>query len=401
MPTLLIQWIYEKSPKICFVAIRSYQLRAKQTTLHRFLYWANGGDTVLVETYTMINNHLYGKAFIRVPEDYIGEFSIHFYPDGSIREFNINAMNPFNSSIPFQAKSGAFGYRLNMNCINDTCTYYNSEKNKATETIFKHAASKMDFVGGWVPLISLTEWNCVRLVQSNKQALSLKMINHNIGVYNIGVHFSTKDTIIFGGLFLEYTKIKVNEEGRILTTDGIGTPWNYYVTKHTPIDIDQIAKRMAKTKGIGIPSPKETIKYTVQNSTITVTYGRPLKRERKIFGGVVPYDSVWRTGANGPIVIFLEKDIKIANTHIPKGQYSIYTIPKPNERTLIFNTDLKAWPTDPNRKRDFAQVAIPIKKTGDIKQQFTIEVQEIAQGGIVTFSWDDIIAFAEFEVINK
>src|ERR1700754_870602 len=116
-----------------------------------------GTDTVLVETYTVVNNHLYGKAFIRVPEDYIGEFSIHFYPDGTIREFNINAMNPFNSSIPFQAKSGVFEFRLNMNCLNDTCTYYNSEKDQPSETIFKHPAHKMDFVGGWVPLISLME----------------------------------------------------------------------------------------------------------------------------------------------------------------------------------------------------------------------------------------------------
>ena len=85
------------------------------------------------------------------------------------------------------------------------------------------------------------------------------MINHNIGVYDIGVRFSAKDTIIFGGPFLEYTKIKVNDEGRILHVNGIGTPWNYLVTKHAPIDIDQIAKRMAKTKGIGIPSLTEII----------------------------------------------------------------------------------------------------------------------------------------------
>ena len=360
-----------------------------------------GVDTVLVETYTMINNHLYGKAFIRVPEDYIGEFSIHFYPDGTIREFNINAMDPFNSSIPFAAKSGVFEYRLNMNCLNNTCTYYNSEKGQSSETIFKHPASKMDFVGGWVPLISLMEWTCMRLVKSGKQELPLKMINHHIGVYDIGVHFLNKDTIIFGGPFLEYTKIKIDEDGRILNTNGIGTPWNYYVTKYPPIDIDKIAKRMAKTKGIGIPSPTETIKSRVQNSNISVTYGRPLKRGRKIFGGVVPYDSLWRTGANSPTSISFENDIKIGNIIIPKGQYSIYTIPKQNEWTLIFNTDLTTWPTDPNRSKDFAQVVIPAKKTENIKQQFTIAVEELKNRGVLKFSWDDMIAIAKFEVIKN
>ncbi len=360
-----------------------------------------GVDTVLVETYTLINNHLYGKAFVRVPEDYIGEFSIHFYPDGSIREFNVSAMNPFNSSVPFSAKSGAFEYRLNMNCKNDTCTYYNSIIGESAEKIYKHPASKVDFVGGWVPFISLMEWQCRRLVQSGQQELPLKMINHNIGVYDIGVHFLNKDTIIFGGPFLEYTKIKIDHAGKILGVDGIGTPWNYYVTNHAPINIDEIAKRMAKTKGIGIPSPTETIQTEIQGSKISLTYGRPYKRGRSIFGGVVPYDTLWRTGANGPTVLTIQNDIKVGNTLIPKGKYSIYTIPKKEEWSLIFSTDVKSWPTDPNRSKDFAQVVIPIEKTKKIREQFTIEIVETKSNGEIRFSWDDVMAVAKFEVMKE
>lgn len=360
-----------------------------------------GVDTVLIETYSMINNHLYGKAFTRVPEDYIGEFSIHFYPDGSIREFNINAMDPFNSSVPFAAKTGALEYRLNMNCKNDTCTYYNSEKGQPAERIFTHAASSMDFLGGWVPLISLMEWNCVRLMKSGKKTLPINMINHNHGVYPIAVRMLTKDSVIFGGPFLEYTKIKVDPEGRISDINGIGTPWNYLVTKYPPIDIDQIAKRLATTPGIGIPSPDDTIHSTVKNSKIEVTYGRPFTRGRKIFGGVVPYDSLWRTGANGPTRISLESSIRIGNTVIPEGRYSIYTVPKPGQWLLIFNTDLSSWPTDPDRTKDFAQVPIPARKAQQRKEQFTIEVRETKKGGQLEFTWDDTTALADFEVIAK
>lgn len=360
-----------------------------------------GVDTVLVETYTMINNHLYGKAFVRVPEDYIGEFSIHFYPDGSIREFNVSAMDPFNSSVPFPAKSGAFEYRLNMNCKNDTCTYYNSITGVMNEKIYRHPAQKVDFVGGWVPFISLMEWQCMRLMQSGQPAIPLKMINHNIGVYDIGVHFLNKDTIIFGGPFLEYTKIKIDQAGKILSLDGIGTPWNYYVDKHNPINIDEVAKRMAKTPGIGIPSPTETIQSDIQGSKIELTYGRPYKRGRPIFGGVVPYDTLWRTGANGPTVLTLQDAIKIGNTLIPKGEYSIYTVPQKEAWTLIFSTDLKSWPTDPNRSKDFVQVAIPVEKSKNIRQQFTIEIVETKKSGELRFCWDDVVAVAKFEVMKK
>ncbi|MBD2701162.1 DUF2911 domain-containing protein [Spirosoma sp. BT702] len=360
-----------------------------------------GVDTVLVETYTMINNHLYGKAFIRVPEDYIGEFSIHFHPDGSIREFNVNAMNPVNSSVPYQAKSGAFEYRLNMNCRNDTCTYYNSERGGKAETIFRHATKTVDFVGGWVPFISLMEWNCLRLAKSGKSKIPLKMINHRIGVYDIGVHFSAKDTIIFGGPFLEYTKLNVNQEGRISQVNGIGTPWNYLVTKHPPIDIEPLAKRMAKTPGIGIPSPTETIRATVKQANIELSYGRPYKRGRVIFGGVVPYDSIWRTGAGSPTRLSLDNQIRIGTTVISKGQYSLYSIPQKDKWLLIFSTDLKSWPTDPNRSKDFAQVVIPVKTTTNRSEQFTISIQETAAGGELTFHWDNVLATAAFDVLKK
>ena len=357
-----------------------------------------GVDTVLIETYTMINNHLYGKAFIRVPEDYIGEFSIHFYPDGSIREFNVNAMNPKNSSIPFEATSGAFEYRLNMNCQNDTCTYYNSDPGKKPERVVKHASKKMDFVGGWTPLISLMEWNCMRLAKSQLQSIPLKMINHNIGVYNIGMQYKDAGTMIFGGPFLEYTTIETDKEGRIGRVNGIGTPWNYNVTKHPPINIEEVARRMTKTPGIGIPSPTETIDAKIHNTKITLTYGRPYKRGRTIFGGVVPYDSLWRTGANGPTTVTFEREIKFGKSVIPKGVYSISTIPKMNEWQLILSTDTKKWPTDPDRSQDLVRFSIPVKRSADVIQQFTIELNETKKGGQLQFMWDDVIAVADFEI---
>ncbi|GAA4415938.1 hypothetical protein GCM10023187_46900 [Nibrella viscosa] len=359
-----------------------------------------GVDTVLVETYTMIHNHLYGKAFVRVPEDYIAQFSVHFYPDGSIREFNVAAMDPLNSSVPFRAASGAFEYRLTMNCQHDTCTYFNAEKGQPAETIFKHAAPGMNFVGGWVPFISLMEWNCVQLARSGKQALPLHMINHRFRAYEISARYGGKDSVLFGGPFIEYTRIKVDEQGRILRTNGLGTPWNYIVTKHEPIDIEQIAKRMTKTRGIGFPSPEERVQFVVQNTTLDVQYGRPYKRGRQIFGGVVPYDSVWRTGAGGATILTLENPIRIGKTHIPKGQYSLYTIPRQNQWILIFNKDVLRWPTDPNRAADYVSVVIPVQKVKEVAEQFTINIEPTQTGGVLQFRWDDVMAYTEFSLVK-
>jgi hypothetical protein len=355
-----------------------------------------GTDTVMIETYNMVNNYLYGKAFIRIPEDYIGEFDIHFYPDGSIRTFKISAMDPGNSSVPFAGKSGVFSYYQNMLCQSDTCYWFASHLDGQPN---KHPAPSMDFIGGWTPILSIYEWNALRLKNSGKTNLPLRMINDYIGVYEINIRAAGKDSLIFGGPFLEYARVKTNDEGRVISIDGTGTPWNYQVTRHEPMDIDLIAKRMMKTPSVGIPSPEVTEHFTVANSAIAIAYGKPYKRGRQIFGGIVPYDSLWRTGAGHPTVITLNDNIRIGKTAISKGKYSLYTIPQPDQWTLIFNTDTKRWPTDPYRNKDFAQVVLKVNKLKNPVEQFKIEITEARKnGGILKFIWDDVEAYTPFEV---
>ena len=136
--------------------------------------------------------------------------------------------------------------------------------------------------------------------------------------------------------------------------------------------------------------------------TIRLDYGRPFKRGRVIFGGIVPFDSVWRTGASNATKINLPFNILFGKTVIPKGQYSLYTIPRLNsEWSLIFNTDLKQWPTDPDRTKDFAQVALKVRNPINQTDQFTIDIEALKDGGIIKFTWDETEAFATFRIAKK
>ncbi len=227
------------------------------------------------------------------------------------------------------------------------------------------------------------------------------MINDYIGIRNVAVSKGNGDTLIFGGNFLEYTKIKTTPEGRIIAYDGTATPWNYIATKLDPIDVDEVAKRMSKKPKIGIPSPEVKVKFAVENDTIRLSYGRPYKCGRKIFGGIVPYDSVWRTGAGDPTKISLPYNVQFGKTTIPKGEYSLYTIPRLGRWTLIFNTDLKQWPTEPNRSKDFALIPVEVRKAAKQTDQLTITIEPVKGGGIIKLVWDETEAFAPFKVIRK
>ena len=79
-----------------------------------------GTDTVIVETYNMMPNHLFGKAFLRYPKDQVGVFDFHFYPDGSIKHYSMSFMSPDSNYITSGGTQGVY-------CENDTCTWFASD----------------------------------------------------------------------------------------------------------------------------------------------------------------------------------------------------------------------------------------------------------------------------------
>lgn len=85
------------------------------------------------------------------------------------------------------------------------------------------------------------------------------------------------------------------------------------------------------------PSPKASVMQTVGTTEVSIIYSRPSVRERAIWGGLVPFDKVWRTGANEPTVITFADDVTVNGQPLAKGSYSIHTIPRSDRWTVIFN----------------------------------------------------------------
>ncbi|MGD1148718.1 MAG: DUF2911 domain-containing protein [Thermoanaerobaculaceae bacterium] len=89
------------------------------------------------------------------------------------------------------------------------------------------------------------------------------------------------------------------------------------------------------------PSPKATVSQTVGLTDITITYCRPSVKGRVIWGGLVPYDQVWRTGANEATTIAFSDEVTIEGTKLPAGTYALFTIPGKDEWTVIFSKNPK------------------------------------------------------------
>jgi hypothetical protein len=127
-------------------------------------------------------------------------------------------------------------------------------------------------------------------------------------------------------------------------------------------------------------SPADSASGTAGGSMIKISYHSPSVKGRKIWGGLVPYDKVWRTGANEATIFTTSKDIKIGGKTLPAGKYSLYTVPGEKEWKIIFNSQTGQWgikmdgsTTDDASKDVLVATATPMKSTS-MNERFKIEV---------------------------
>src|SRR5258706_14219218 len=130
---------------------------------------------------------------------------------------------------------------------------------------------------------------------------------------------------------------------------------------------------MAQTIEPPQPSPTQTIKQNFGLSSITLTYSRPGIKGRKVFGDLVPYGKVWRTGANNATIIEFGDDVSISGTKIPKGEYGLITIPDKDVWTVIVTkqTDITG-PAAYKPENDLVRTTVKPVALKDLVESFTI-----------------------------
>lgn len=106
---------------------------------------------------------------------------------------------------------------------------------------------------------------------------------------------------------------------------------------------DENAAYQVKVLKSDIPSPRKEMSGKVGNAMVTVNYGSPSVKGRNLWGDLVPYGQVWRTGANEATTITVNQDIKIGGETLPAGTYGMFTIPGENEWTIVFNEVAEQW----------------------------------------------------------
>lgn len=110
-----------------------------------------------------------------------------------------------------------------------------------------------------------------------------------------------------------------------------------------------------------VPSPLTTVTQGFSLSSVEVEYSRPNANGRKIFGGLVPYGKVWRTGANASTVLTFKEDVKINGKDLKAGKYSLYSIPGETSWKVMLNSDLTIGGNVANYKKDTEVLSVDVK----------------------------------------
>ncbi|MDX2063678.1 MAG: DUF2911 domain-containing protein [Bacteroidia bacterium] len=131
-------------------------------------------------------------------------------------------------------------------------------------------------------------------------------------------------------------------------------------------------------------SPAET----AQGQKASVTYGSPSKRERTIFGALVPYGQRWRTGANEATVIRLKEDATVGGKPLPKGDYTLWTVPGETEWQVIFNKQVGQWGTEFDPAQDVLTATVAPTPTPAVVEKMTFTFETLPGGEALVLAWD-------------
>jgi hypothetical protein len=192
--------------------------------------------------------------------------------------------------------------------------------------------------------------------------------------------------------------VRFDRDGRILTVDGSMTTNKIMATRaNGSVDIAALAAAMKPT---GTLSARGSATLTFGQSPIFIDYGRPQVRERSVWGGtLVPFDSIWRAGANAATHLATTLPLNFGTTAVDPGMYTLWIQHTRAGTFLIINKGIGQWGTAYNPAQDVGRVQMQMAPAPEFVEEYTISIRTLPQNrGAVDFAWGPSVATATFDI---
>jgi hypothetical protein len=172
---------------------------------------------------------------------------------------------------------------------------------------------------------------------------------------------------------------EVDSSRHLLTYSGAGTTYKVDVARLAdPPNVEAFGEQLAaletRNGGFAQLSVRDTARATIGAATFAVDYGRPLVRGRELLGKLLPYDYVWRTGANAATQFTTSAPVTVAGIRVPAGTYTLWTVPRRNRADIIVNTQAGQWGTEYDGRRDVGMAHMSADSLATPIEKFTISI---------------------------
>lgn len=201
---------------------------------------------------------------------------------------------------------------------------------------------------------------------------------------------SPQETIVT--YFGDPVAMHFDPQGRLVHVDGSRSTNKQEVQRVETLDVAAIAQSFGARPAAGQASPRDTTRATLGSAQLLVDYGRPSKRGRTVWGGtLVPYNAIWRTGANAATTFVTSTDLTIGGQPVPAGTYTLYTWPTAQGYQLVINKQTKQWGTEYKQDMDLVRVPLTATTLSAPVEQFTIAIEPSgANAGALVLRWDTL-----------
>ena len=366
---------------------------AAQSPSPAYIVTRLGVDTVAIERYTRSNGKLEGDLVLRYPRTRTFHYVADLGSRGEVKSLTTTVQRP-------GADRAAPPIMQSVARFSDSVAVIDVKRNGAADTSL---TGQRVFHGAVQPTLGVVP----PAYGLYEQTLSTAKVGRDSVVYvlvgpgggpvpAIILRRRGADSVAFTSTFFpNWTEVaRVDSRGRILGLNSTATTVKTMAERVPSIDFDNVVKAWAaidaaKGGAIGQMSPPDTTKATIGTANIQIAYSRPLKRGRVIFGNIVPWNQVWRTGANAATQLTTDKDLVFGGTVVPAGKYTLWTLPTPTGAKLIINSETGQWGTDYHAEKDFARVDLTTNRLSTPVEQFVIGLAPQGSGGVLRLAWDD------------
>lgn len=344
-----------------------------------------GRDTVAVERWVRVGDRIEAEAAVRSPRTSLRRYTLELTPEGAMRRFEERWLDP---DAPTAAPRRVESYEA----AGDGWLRRLTQGDSVRE-------SRVAAPAGALPFVDLVHWP------------------FELALARLPATGSATQPLLAGGRVLPYTvartgpdratlthpmrgpsTVRVDAAGRLLALDAAETTRKVTVTRVPGADVAGAARRWAAAdragRGMGELSGRASEEFTLGGASIALDYGVPVRRGRDIFGTVVPWGRLWRTGANRATHFTTTRELVLGDPAagglvVPAGAYTLFSLPAEDGGLLVVNRQTGQNGTAYDATRDLGRVAMQRRDLAEPVERFTIEVVPVgATTGTLRLAWN-------------